>query len=212
MPFTLGELVVLRPFAYHVCGSVNFASIKASRSLRSARSLLSGTEYEQHLRGRRSKAVRVAIDGRDVEIRDHRPLAPGSLSLPEHYTIDDFVDELNARVFLWAGTATRPVDSGRNHIARYASEGNVFILRVPLAALLRDNATQELQVTFCNSGAARHHDGLPARRGPDTFVSPSLAARRRAEVVELTFRGDVTLPPETLYADSLAGPWLSLTA
>ena len=139
-------------------------------------------------------------------------MALGRLALPANNSVEDFVDELNSRVFLWAGTASHPIESGRNHFARYSSEGKVFILRVPLAALLRDNAEQELQVTFCNSGAARHHHGQPAQRGSDTFVSPSLASRRPAEVVELTFRGDVTLPSETLYADSLAGAWLSLKA
>ncbi len=213
LSFTLEEFSELRPYAYHVCGADNFGSIRESRTLKSARTLLAGTEHEHLLRQRRARSARVRIGGRCVEIRDHRPLAPGSLDLPDGYSIEDFVDELNSRVFLWAGTDSRPASgSGRNHFARYSGEGEVYVLRVPVGSLLRANPDREPQVTFCNSGSARHQQGRPVRRGPNTFVSPSTASRRAAKVVELTFRDQVALPTSTRYAGGLEGPWVPLWA
>jgi len=171
---------------------------------------LQNTPHEHLLRGRRSESVRVFVEGRDVEIRDHRPLVPGSLSLPVGYTIDDFVDELNSRVFLWAGTAAKPQPSGVNHIGRYAAEGEVYVLRVPTPALMSANPEAALEVTFCNSGAARHHQGEPAKRSRDTFIPLAKASRKAADVVELTFRDSILLPTGTEYADSLEGPWVRL--
>ena len=210
MPFTLEKFCTLRSCAYHVCGAVNFTSIRSSRFLLSASTLLSGTAYEHLLRARRSSSLVVPVNGRSVEIRDHRPLVPRSLSLPDGYTVEDFVGELNARVFFWVGTESGPVRSGKNHIARYASEGAVYILRVPLANLLRANPTEALQVTFCNSGSARHNQGLPAFRSPATFQAPAEASRSAAEVIELTYRAQAILPPETCYSTSLSGPWALL--
>ena len=210
MSFSFSELAACRPFAFHVCGLVNFHSIQRSRRLRSARALLTGTPCEHLLAGRRLKTERVSAFGVDVEVRDHRPLIAGSLSFPDGYGIDQFVAELNSRVFLWAGTDAGPVRSGRNHIARYSAEGEVRLLRVPTDALLRANVGPMTSVTFCNSGAARHNKGLPAQRGPGTFVDPREANRPASEVVELTFVDEVVLPPGTVYASSLNGDWATL--
>lgn len=207
MPLTSESLCALRPFAYHTCSAINFRSIRASGSLKSARNLLSGTAHEQLLLGRRLETTRVAISGEYIEVRDHRPLVPGSLALPAGYSINDFVDELNSRVFLWAGTELGPVRSGRNHIARYAAEGKIYVLRVPLTRLLQANPSRSMEVTFCNSGAARHNQGQPAERSSVTFVPLSAALKGPAEVVELTFRNQVALPIETTYSENYAGQW-----
>ena len=208
MAFLLEDLVAVRPYGFHVCSEVNFASIRSSGVLRSAHALLSGTVYEKYLQGRRRDRISVKIGDQEIELRDHRPLAPGSLALPAGYTLEAFIAKLNARVFLWAGTASKPVRSGLHHIARYASEGKVYLLRVPVSALIRANPDVDLEVTFCNSGSARHHGGQPAFRSPETFMPLAKASRRPAEVVELTFMDKVILPEETVYSEMLEGPWL----
>ena len=210
MSFSFSELATRRPYAFHVCGTVNFCSIQQSRMLRSARALLTGTGHQQLLIGRRLKTERVSAFGVDIEVRDHRPLIESSLSFPAGYGIDHFVAELNSRVFLWAGTEGGPVRSGKNHIARYAAEGDVRLLRVPTEPLFRLSASPTTKVTFCNSGAARHNNGLPAKRGPKTFVDLLEAERSALEVVELTFMDEVALPEGTMYASGLQSEWRPL--
>jgi hypothetical protein len=210
MPITIAELNAMRPVAYHVCGAVNFDSIKNTHLLKSAQALLENTEYEALLTGRRSQTSRVSVGGQLIEIRDHRPLALGSLSLPAGYTANQFIAEFNSRVFLWAGTSKGPVESGRNHIGRYTEEGEVFILKVPLLKLIDENSPDEIEVTFCNSGAARHHKGKPAQRSPATFSSLKAASRRAAEDREITFRTQAKWPPDSEYSKSISGPWHKL--
>jgi hypothetical protein len=210
MPFTSAELATRRPYAFHVCGGVNFQSIRSSRTLRSANALLAGTPHEHLLSGRRPKTERVSVAGIEIEVRDHRPLVEASLAFPANYGLRDFIAELNSRVFLWAGTEAGPVRSGRNHIARYCAEGTVYLLRVPTEALLNANPASMLEITFCNSGSARHNNGLRANRGPDTFVSPAAAQRPTSAVVELTFKREVVLPEQTMYAPNLQSQWLPL--
>lgn len=208
MPFTPEELAALRPYAFHICGEINFHSIKSSRTLLSAKTLLSGTPHEHLLSGRRMTTQQVMVGGVEIEVRDHRPLAKGSLAFPPNYSLQDYITELNSRVFLWAGVTTGPVRSGRNYINRYSTEGVVYVLRVPTTALLKANSASNLEVTFCNSGAARYNNGLPANRGPMTFIDPANAQRSASKVVELTFKGRVVLPEQTTYTQSLQCQWL----
>ena len=210
MTLTTGSLIASRSFAFHICAQVNFASVISTRTLLSAERLLRATKHEHRLRGRRFETVTISINGRLIQIRDHKPLIPANLELPDGYTLDDFVDELNSRVFLWAGTDKGPCESGKRHIAKYQAEGETFILRMSTSRLLGENMAQELEVTFCNSGAARYQSGQRAKRGPGTFVPLSVATRNLGEVVELTFKHSVVLPSETQYAKALSGPWLPL--
>jgi len=162
------------------------------------------------LRGRRSETVAVSINGRQIQVRDHKPLIPANLELHDGYTLDDFIGELNSRVFLWAGTEKGPCESGKRHIAKYQAEGETFILRVPTSRLFAENTARALEVTFCNSGAARYHTGQRAKRGRSTFVELGAATRSPGDVVEFTFKHSVALPRETQYAKALSGPWLPL--
>lgn len=208
--FTFEKLCKLRPIAYHICSSTNFESIRASRLLISVCTLLCGTEYESHLHGRRNDSLRVTVNGQEIEVPDQRPLRPGSLHLPVGYSINEYVNELNARVFLWAGTETGPVPSGKRHVAHRARQGKVSILRVPLASLCETNFGSELQVTFCNSGSARHQSGHPVSRGPNIFQSPLSAVKSPSKVVEITCRGQIALPPDTLWSENLHESWTNL--
>jgi hypothetical protein len=83
MALTIEALCELRPFVFHLCSAVNFKSIRAMSILKSAHSLLAGTQYEYLLVGRRTETSRVEIWGNVFEVRDHRPLVLGSLELPD---------------------------------------------------------------------------------------------------------------------------------
>ena len=204
----LSHLLKLRPYAFHCCGESNFDSIRGSRSLRSAAELLSGSAHEYLLRTHRSKSVRVPLPSGPVEIRDNAPLRKGSLALQDGLSLEDFLFELNSRVFLWPGNLDGPIPPGRRHFAHYRDAGAVFVLRVPTAALIEANGDRELSVTMCNSGAARHQRGKPVLRGRSTFLAPQNAPC--AKVKEFTFLGLARLPRETEWSRSLTGPWSPL--
>jgi hypothetical protein len=210
MAFTIESLSELRPFVFHICSAINFKSIRATSTLKSASSLLLGTQYEYLLAGRRTETSRVEVGGNVFEVRDHRPLVLGSLELPDGYPLQSFISELNSRVFLWSGRGDGPVASGRNHIARYVEEGSVVVLRMPLAKVVQANLNREVQVTFCNSGAARHHSGKPARRSTSTFVSLPSSDRRASAVVEVTFKDSIKLPVGTEFSENNNGVWKAL--
>lgn len=207
----LDRLVNLRPYAYHTCNLVNFESIRRSGALLSPEALLAGTEYERLLGERRPRSIMLTLDQGTVEIRDNTPLRLGSLAL-EDCTLEQFLRLLNGRVFLWPGTETWIISPGRGHFARYQSEGPVRMIRVPLTDLVEANPDRELEVTYCNSGSARHQQGRPVTRGPSTFQPISCTQGRMADVKELTFVGSANLPPSAQWAESIEGPWSPLVA
>lgn len=212
MPITPSAFVTSRNYAFHVCGAVNFDAIRTTRMLLSAKNILSNSGYGHLLQGRRDRTVEVRTDGGTVQVRDHKPLIQANLELIDGYLFDDFIRELNSRVFLWAGTAAGPCRSGKNHIGKYASEGAVFILRVPMRSLLELNGFENFEITFCNSGSARQIQGKKVKRGRSTFMKLATSNRLPGEVVEITFAGSALLPIETEYARELSGPWLPLAA
>jgi hypothetical protein len=208
--FSLEQLADLRPFAYHTSGQENFEAIRRHRRLRSARSILEGTEHEHLLVERRKHSVALEVRGESVLIRDNRPLAVGSLDLQGGWSLSDWLGEINSRVFLWPGSENGPIQRGRAHFGRYASEGPVFVIKVPTPSLFAANQDRELWVTRCNSGSARHIGGKPVPRGPSTFQLPTEASFRASEVIELSYRIEASLPHDALWSTSLAGRWSTL--
>lgn len=206
----LQRLLELRPFAFHTCGELNFASIRRARALRSAKDLIFGTAYEHLLSVRRAKSVVAQLSDGPVEIRDNLPLRLGSLEIEPNVTLEQFLQELNGRVYLWPGGERGPIGTGAAHFQHYQGEGEVRVIRVPLQDLLQVNANRTLSVTYCNAGSARHHSGRRAIRGPGTFQSIDRTTRTMGEVKELTFVGSVLLPGTTAWARTPSGPWLSL--
>jgi hypothetical protein len=83
----------------------------------------------------------------------------------------------------------------------------VVVLRIPLAKLVQTNLSCQVEVTFCNSGAARHHSGKPARRSTSTFVTLPCSDRRASGVVEVTFKDSVKLPEGTEFSENNSGVW-----
>ncbi len=208
MGFSTEDLIQIRPFAYHTSSRRNFEAIIRSRLLRSTYDLLWGTDYEYLLDGQRKKSSVVPLSEGQVEIRDHRPLRLGSIQFEPGCFISDFIAHLNCRVFFWAGNARGPLSkSGKSHYERYAGEGEVFVLRVPIESLLACNPDRQLFVTNCNSGSARHQGGNPVIRGPNTFVVPERANFTTKDVVELCFSGSCPLPSDLVRAKGFKGPW-----
>lgn len=206
----LAHLVRLRPFSYHCCSEVNFNSIRRARALRSAAELLRASNHEHLLRTRRKKPMLVQLADGPVEIRDNAPLRPGSLALQDGMSLEDFLLELNSRVFLWPGMEDGPILPGRRHFEHYRGIGPVHVLRAPTAALLEANPDRRFSIAYCNSGSARHHLGARVPRGSSTFLTPDEASRPASDVKEFSFPGFARLPPEAEWSNSLSGPWQSL--
>lgn len=206
----LQRLIELRPFAYHTCSALNFESIKRVRMLKSPAELLLGTPHAALLMVRRKSSSVIALDSGPIEVRDNRPLRIGSLQLEADCSLEQFLLLLNQRVYLWPGNSFGPSKSGRAHFERYRGEGAVRILRAPLSSLVNSNPERKLEVTFCNSGSARHHGGHPAVRGPGTFKPVSCASGPASQVKELCFVGSVSLPLGTEWSTGLTGPWRAL--
>ncbi len=178
--------------------------------LRSTRDLIGGTPHEPLLSLGRERSVLVEVAEEQVLIADNRPLRPRSLALSHGWFLVDWLRELNSRVFFWPGSERGPIGRGRSHFERYAAEGRVFAIRMPMASLLAVNEHRDLWVTRCNSGAARHCRGKPAQRGPETFQRPEAAPFPPAAVIELTYVDRAQLPEEAEWSTSLDGPWRHL--
>ena len=196
--------------AYHTSCRTNFEAIRTSGTLESAEALLRGTSHEHLLSQRRATSSIVQVNGRAVRVRDNRPLAPGSLALPDGWSLSDWLQELNSWAFMWPGGESGPIARGKAHFARYAAEGDVFTIRVRLRSVIEANGDGQLFVTRCNSGSARHHGGQPVSRGLQTFSAPEAAGFRPSDVVELAYRGRIHLPDEAMWSQSLGGPWHDL--
>lgn len=207
MAIDLHDLLTLRPIAYHTSGRLNFESIRDSAALISARCLLRATEQEHLLTGLRSLSSEVQVASRTVLIPDQRPIRPGSLQLEPDTTMQDYVDELNRRVFFWPGTHCGPLRQGRRHFELYRRRGELFVIRMPLQSLILANPHRELFVAKCNSGAARHHSGRPVERGPNTFRRLRQALFPASSAVELSFLQSTALPADAEFSESLEGPW-----
>lgn len=207
MPVQTADLVRLRPFVFHTSDLLNFQVIRRTRELRSATTLLHGRGFDHLLRGRRPCTVVVELPEGPVSVRDHKPLRPGSVRLLDCATLDDYIDELNRRVFFWLGNACGPNRRGQDHAASCARGGEVFTLRAPLRSLLAANAKNPPFLARCNSGAARHHNGQPATRGPSTFRLLADADFRASAAIELSFVGSAVLPADSEYSSHTGGPW-----
>ena len=122
----------------------------------------------------------------------------------------ELIELLNSRVFLWAGTSNGLGRRGQSHFEHYEDIGSVRVIRVPQRSLLEANPMRTLEVTFCNSGSARHQNGQSVPRGRDTFQPAGQAIGQPADVKELTFLDAVALPADTTWSQTPSGPWQAL--
>lgn len=105
-----------------------------------------------------------------------------------------------------APSATASTISGWYHDAGEA----LAILRAPFRSLQQQH--KRFRPEFCkyNSGSPRCNNGNRSPRGADTFLPERAFAGAPSDVVEVTFRDSVELPPDTEVAGSLTGSWAPL--
>lgn len=211
MPFTIDQFIAARPYLYHLTSRLNRERIRRTKRLHPSSHILAVGGQECLLTVRRRQHVEVQIDGEPVQVRDQAPLHEGNIAFNGGWTFASFIQDLNSRVFFWPGTADRAIDYANRHFARYVDERPI-VLRLPVSAVVRRNPGLEPMFCKFNSGSPRCSYGNKSPRGPHTFVSCSDAQFNRGQVVEVTFRGTLSLPDECQYADSYDGPWLPLFA
>lgn len=209
MPFSLSDFIALRPFAFHLTARANHPVLVRARRLDTAAAILAQASRLDLLTQRRPDAVTLSVDGRDVLLRDQSPLHRGNIHFDDGWTLETLVEDLNHRVFFWPGTAAGPIDYGLRHFERYEGE-RPMVLRITTADLVASNSALEPQFCAFNSGAPRTTNGAKSPRGPRTFLPAERFERRASQVIELTFRGSVSLPDSTEWADSYTSPWQPL--
>jgi hypothetical protein len=198
----------LRPYLYHLTASRNLPSILLDRRLDCATELLGPTAKSQ-ARIRRSESLAVESGGKNVVLRDQRPLHPGNCDLQEGWSFEDFVEHLNSFVYFWPGKASKPVRSGINHFARYQYEDAV-VLKVRTVDLISANPNSTPRVSRVNSGAPRWSGGRASPRGSRTFLPLADFDGTASDVVEFVFEGRIHLPPDV---DVLRRPeWITLVS
>lgn len=208
MPFTIDRYSLIRPHLYHLTARSNLKRIRQTMVLVSAARIIAEVGRTDLMREKRKSSNLFEIRGEMVHVRDQAPLHAGNLSLPDNWSLSDFVELLNHHVFFWAGNQGGPIEYGDRHYARYADE-NPAVLRITVSDIVRANA--ENPPLFCkfNSGSPRCSYGRPSPRGPETFVRAEDASFPPSAVVEVTFQGEVTLP-ETTELRTKKNGWVAL--
>jgi hypothetical protein len=206
MGIDIRDILRLRPYLFHLTDSRNMQRILRTRVLEPASRILTAAGREDFLGVKRPTHLEVSVGSDSIFLRDQAPLHSGNMKLPRTWKFETFVRELNDRVFFWPGSAAGPIDYGIRHFARYEAE-KPSIIRVRLAALLEANDGVEIQVCRYNSGSPRWSRGIPARRGPSTFVSPSRAGFRASQIVEVAVAGPLHVPGDVEIGSNPAGPW-----
>lgn len=208
-PLGVEALAKLRPYLYHLTATANIERISEERRLCSAAALFNRAGQPGLTRVRRRAHHKIVIDGVEVVIRDQAPLHAGNVALGSSWSFDDLVAALNSLVFFWPGRASGPIPYGQRHFARYDHE-DTSIIRVPFLDVVAANTDREVLVCKYNSGSPRCNAGRPSPRSAQTFEPIAESILRAAKVVEITFRDEVTLPPTSVVARTLGGPWIAL--
>ncbi len=180
----LQRLLALRPLLFYACLPSDFESIRRDRAIRASEADLQGAAAAPH----------EAID-----------LSP-------------------SHVQFWPGSLHGPIPGGRERIERQPWPEGLRILRARFTTVLQRNPARECHVAF-SLGAGASDDCVPggARLGAASGLVParvptgaprlqSIHAGRwnAADVQEVAFTGFVDLPLDTLWADTLEGPWRPL--
>ena len=209
MPFELDRYSRTRPMLYHLTTKENIARIRDSRRLESTALLMEAADEHSNSRGRRTDKVPITVGPYRVLIRDQAPLYTGHIEFEDGWDLEKLVDDLNRRVFFWPGWEHKPIPSGENYIKRYRSE-RPAILRLRFDSLCSHN--QEREPSFCkfNSGSPRSYLGRRSLRGRTTFLPAHEFPYAPSDVVEVTFRNWVTLPPDTDVSDDSEDGWIAL--
>lgn len=161
-----------------------------------AASLLTKAGREDLLRVRRRESTTVTVDGREIVLKDQRPLLSANAELLDGWEFGDLVEYLNGFVFFWPGNHHDAIGPGRRLHAHYEADSPAFI-RVPTRALFDANPQAMPRFCACNAGAPRMQEGRRAIRGPDLFLGADQFPKRASAVVEVGFKHSLVLPAET---------------
>jgi hypothetical protein len=124
-------------------------------------------------------------------------------------TLPQYIAYLNRWVYFWPGDWQGPTGRAKG-ISTATGEAEVAILRAPTLALFNLNQARVPCFACVNSGAARHHSGLPAKRDLNMHRRSGIFRERVTDVVEVVFEDEAWLPADTEVALSLGGPWRDL--
>lgn len=193
MPLTPAALTRLRPTLFHLTARANLPIIERTRRLRPAVDIFAAAGTPHLSRTRRPRSVVVDCEGQAIHVRDQAPLYEKNCGLAEGWVFADLVRHLNEHVFFWPG-GDKPITQGLNHFGRYKGEDAV-VLVLPTEQVFAANAAPRFSA--CNSGSPRHKPvngvGVPGPRGPDTFRLADDFDGTPGKVVEVVFRGPVSL-------------------
>ncbi len=209
-PLDLQRFVSARPYLYHLTHNANLPHLRELSLLIPAATLMERAGRLDLLRTPRRGPITIIVGGRQIILRDQKPLHKGNVKLPRGFSFEDFVEILNKRIFFWPGSMLRPTDYGIRHFAHYETE-NPAILRIDLNSLLQTNPSAVPRFCRYNSGSPRCSHGKKIPRSPDTFLTAPHFLGTPSQVVELTFESQIRLPPTTAFGLRPSGPWKTLT-
>lgn len=201
------EFCTKHPYLYHLTDKGNAKLILQNRELLSTKIIAekafgSPDLASDFLRSKRETHETLTVDGVEFKIRDQNPISIVVLdrSLTDNWRAPDFIEFLNARVFMWP-----TLDRLNRHYARYTEE-NPTIFRFESKSIVNDDAL----FTKLNSGATRCHpkyDGNAPYRGPKTFLPASEYNLGINSVGEVTFMDSKKLTGKIWISDNPNGPW-----
>jgi hypothetical protein len=196
LAFDISKFIALRPFLFHFSNHANVPRLQKLRCIQPAEDLLRTAGEEKLASQRRTKSIRLIIDGETIVITDQLPLVFSNAALTSNWTEKDFVAYLNQHVYFWPGDANGPIKRGSRFYGHYL-KSQLAILRVSSASLLAVNSSQTPLFCPFNSGAPRKQAGNGVPRGPDLFLPAVKFPRAAGGVVEVVFRCAVRLPETT---------------
>ena len=194
---------------FHVTAAANVPSIRRSRVLWPAKTLLEMADRPELVRQRRTENLSVEIESHEVLLRNQIPLNPDLLDLGNAHTLEEYVMCLNSYVFFWPGNADGPRDDALRMFERTNALGAVS-LRVPTHSLLERIGALATYVTTCNTGVTWTEQGTKARRGPEVFQNLETFSTNPSLIQEICFQSEVFLPSNTEWSCAPGGPWTAL--
>lgn len=192
------------PYLHHVINRKNLCALGGGRTLYSAAVLTEKGGRREAIAARRRESIAIDLSGHAIWLRDQIPLHMAHVAFEDDWGPANFLRALAGYVFLWPGTSAGPVRYGRSHFSTYAKSD--VVLRLPFAAVKSQGPL------FCryNSGAPRSSRGRKSPRGPSTFSPAAFCSFPVGSVVEVVFPNQLVLPRDTVWADSVTGPWFPL--
>ncbi len=136
--------------------------------------------------------------------------APGGVMPEPSEAIDAPGSDLHGLVMFWPGTPHGPIAAGRDRIERQRQSKGLLIVRTRFMTTLQRNPARDCHVTVLGTAGAFSRESRPAWQDRPRVVSIHGGHWNAAEVQQVAFTAFVDLPLDTVWAESLAGPWQPL--